>query len=39
MTTQEFYLLYDTIRSFDPEIDFAGGLTEAACAELYDLLT
>ena len=35
---QEFYLLYDTLRPHDPEIDYAGGLTDELCAELYEVM-
>jgi len=39
MTLQEFYLLYDTKRQYDPEVDYAGRLSESDCEELYELLT
>jgi hypothetical protein len=38
MTVQEFYLLYDTKREHDPEVDYAGGLTASACEDLYRTL-
>lgn len=38
MTVQEFFLLYDTLRPHDPEIDYAGGLTENDCQELYGMI-
>lgn len=38
MTLQEFYLLYDTRRERDSEIDYAGGLSDSSCEELYRML-
>ena len=38
MTVAEFYLLYDTKRERDPAVDYAGGLSEDDCAELYKVL-
>lgn len=38
MTVQEFYLLYDTLREHDPEVDYAGRLTESDCDDLYRML-
>lgn len=38
MTVAEFYLLYDTKREHDPEVDYAGGLTADDCADLYEVL-
>lgn len=38
MTVSEFYLLYDTLRPHDPEVDYAGGLNESTCDTLYRML-
>ena len=38
MTLQEFYLLYDTRRERDADVDYAGRLDERACDDLYRML-
>lgn len=38
MTPHEFYLIWEARRPRDPETDYAGSLTDKACAELYELL-
>ena len=38
MKVQEFYLLYEARRPRNPEEDYAGGLTEKDCRELFELM-
>ena len=38
MTPHEFYLLYEMKRPRDEMFDYAGGLTEKDCEELYEML-
>jgi hypothetical protein len=38
MSPAEWWLLYEAKRPRDKELDYAGSLTDADCAELYDLL-
>lgn len=38
MKLPEFFLLYDALRNKDPEVDYAGSLTEASVSSLYKVL-
>jgi len=38
MTIAEFYLIYDTRRERNPDIDYAGNLTEKDCEGLWEMM-
>jgi len=38
MTVHEFFLLYDTKRDHDANVDYAGRLSEQDCESLYRML-